>query len=310
MALYCIGDIQGCDDALSRLLETIGFSPSRDTVYLLGDLVNRGPDSAAVLRRCMRYGDALRCLLGNHDLHLLAAAHGARKPSRRDTLNAVLQAPDRAALLDWLRQQPLARTHDHAGQTLLMVHAGVLPAWSAADTLVRADEVHAVLRGADLPGCLHSMYGNTPDRWSDDLAGTDRLRVIVNALTRLRFCTADGVMDFDSTESASAAPPGLMPWFDAPGRRSADTLIAFGHWSTLGWLNRSHLLGLDTGCVWGGCLSAVRFGSTLGWLERPNVIGLDTGCVWGGCLSAVRFGATLAEREQIQVQCEQAQAPG
>ncbi|WP_298212514.1 symmetrical bis(5'-nucleosyl)-tetraphosphatase [Acidovorax sp.] len=280
MSLYCIGDIQGCDIALGRLLDIIGFSASRDTVYLLGDLVNRGPDSAAVLRRSMRHGDAIRCLLGNHDLHLLATAHGARKPSRRDTLGSVLDAPDRDALLDWVRQQPLVRTHMHAGQPLLMVHAGVLPAWSAADTLARADEVHAVLRGPDLPDFLQTMYGNTPDHWHDDLAGTERLRVIVNALTRLRFCSASGVMDFESTESASAAPPDLMPWFDVPGRRTADTLVAFGHWSTLGWLDRSHLLGLDTGCV------------------------------WGGCLSAVRFGATLAERELLQVHCEQAQAPG
>ncbi len=280
MALYCIGDIQGCNQALGRLLDVIGFSPSRDTVYLLGDLVNRGPDSAAVLRRCLAQGDALRCLLGNHDLHLLAAAHGARKPSRHDTLGTVLDAPDRDALLDWVRQQPLARVHEHAGQTLLMVHAGVLPGWSADDTLARAHEVHAVLRGADLPGFLHAMYGNTPDQWSDQLTGTDRLRVIVNALTRLRFCSGDGVMDFESTESASAAPPGLMPWFDVPGRKTAGTLMAFGHWSTLGWLNRSDLLGLDTGCV------------------------------WGGCLSAVRFGATLADRELLQVHCEQAQQPG
>ncbi|CAN7271489.1 symmetrical bis(5'-nucleosyl)-tetraphosphatase [Acidovorax sp. LjRoot129] len=280
MALYCIGDIQGCDLALGRLLDEIGFSPSRDTVYLLGDLVNRGPDSAAVLRRCVAVDGALRCLLGNHDLHLLAAAHGARKPSRRDTLASVLEASDRDALLAWVRQQPLARAHEHAGETLLMVHAGVLPAWSSAETLARADEVAAVLRGPDLAGFLQSMYGNTPDQWRDDLTGTDRLRVIVNALTRLRFCSADGIMDFESTESASAAPPGLVPWFDVPGRQTAGTLIAFGHWSTLGWLHRSDLLGLDTGCV------------------------------WGGCLSAVRFGATLADRELLQVHCEQAQAPG
>lgn len=280
MAIYCIGDIQGCDNALGRLLDTIGFSASRDTVYLLGDLVNRGPESAAVLRRCMRHGDAIRCLLGNHDLHLLAAAAGARKPSRRDTLGAVLDAPDREALLAWVRQQPLARADTLAGQTLLMVHAGVLPTWSATDTLAYADEVQAVLRSPELPAFLQAMYGNTPDRWSDHLTGTDRLRVIVNALTRLRFCSADGVMDFESTESASAAPPGLMPWFDVPGRRTAGTVMAFGHWSTLGWLNRSNLLGLDTGCV------------------------------WGGCLSAVRFGATLADRDLLQVHCEQAQAPG
>ncbi|CAN7565976.1 symmetrical bis(5'-nucleosyl)-tetraphosphatase [Acidovorax sp. LjRoot194] len=280
MALYCIGDIQGCDSALGRLLDEIGFSASRDTVYLLGDLVNRGPDSAAVLRRCIAHDGALRSLLGNHDLHLLAAAHGARKPSRRDTLASVLEAPDREALLQWVRSQPLARTHTHAGETLLMVHAGVLPAWSAQDALAHADEVAAVLRGPDLPGFLQAMYGNTPDRWSDELTGNDRLRVIVNALTRLRFCSARGEMDFDSTESASDAPAGLMPWFDVPGRRAAGTLVAFGHWSTLGWLNRSDLLGLDTGCV------------------------------WGGCLSAVRFGATLADRELLQVHCEQSQAPG
>lgn len=280
MALYCIGDIQGCDSALERLLDLIGFSASRDTVYLLGDLVNRGPDSAAVLRRCMAHGDALRPLLGNHDLHLLAAAHGARKPSRRDTLASILEAPDRDALLQWLRLQPLARQHVYGGTPLLMVHAGVLPAWTAAETLDMADEVHRVLQSADLPAFLRQMYGNTPDHWNASLTGPDRLRVIVNALTRLRFCSAQGVMDFDSTESASAAPPGLMPWFDVPGRSTADTLIAFGHWSTLGWLN------------------------------RPHCLGLDTGCVWGGCLSAVRFGSSLDERELLQVRCEQAQAPG
>ena len=280
MALYCIGDIQGCDSALGRLLDLIDFSASRDTVYLLGDLVNRGPDSAAVLRRCMAHGDALRPLLGNHDLHLLAAAHGARKPSRRDTLASILEAPDRDALLQWLRLQPLARQHVYGGTPLLMVHAGVLPAWTAAETLDMADEVHRVLQSADLPAFLQQMYGNTPDHWNASLTGPDRLRVIVNALTRLRFCSAQGVMDFDSTESASAAPPGLMPWFDVPGRSTADTLIAFGHWSTLGWLN------------------------------RPHCLGLDTGCVWGGCLSAVRFGSSLDERELLQVRCEQAQAPG
>ena len=280
MALYCIGDIQGCDNALERLLDVIDFSASRDTVYLLGDLVNRGPDSVAVLRRCMAASGALQCLLGNHDLHLLASAYGVRSPSRRDTLASVLDAPDRTALLDWLRQQPLARQHRLGGQSLLMVHAGVLPAWSAQDALALADEVHAVLRSADILDFLQQMYGNTPDHWSDSLTGTERLRVIVNALTRLRFCTPEGVMDFASSDSADAAPPGMLAWFDVPGRRSADTLVTFGHWSTLGWL------------------------------ERPNVIGLDTGCVWGGCLSAVRFGTTLAERELLQVRCEQAQKPG
>ncbi|CAN7331421.1 symmetrical bis(5'-nucleosyl)-tetraphosphatase [Acidovorax sp. LjRoot66] len=280
MALYCIGDIQGCDSALGRLLDEIGFSASRDTVYLLGDLVNRGPESAAVLRRCMQQGDALRPLLGNHDLHLLAAAHGARKPSRKDTLEQVLKADDRDAMLDWLRRQPLMRTHLHAGERLAMVHAGLLPAWTVDEALALASEVQQVLRGPGLSDFLHQMYGNGPDRWDPALTGMDRLRTIVNAMTRLRFCSADGVMDFDSTESAQKPPEGLMPWFDVPGRRAASTLLAFGHWSTLGLL------------------------------DRPDTLAMDTGCVWGGYLSAMRFGATLADRELLQVHCEQSQQPG
>ena len=280
MAIYCVGDIQGCDAAIGRLLERIGFSPSRDTVYLLGDLVNRGPDSAAVIRRCMRMGASVQVLLGNHDLHLLATAYGVRKPSRRDTLGNILDADDRAVLLGWLREQPLAQSLTLAGESLLMVHAGVLPQWSTAQTLALAQEVQAVLTSNDLAGFLQQMYGNAPAQWNDALSGVDRLRTIVNALTRLRFCTPDGAMDFESSESADQPPTGLVPWFDAPERRTSGTLIAFGHWSTLGWLNRPHLLGLDTGCVWGGCLSAVRFGST------------------------------LAEREHLTVHCDQAQAPG
>ncbi len=280
MSMYCIGDIQGCDEALGRLLDVIDFSPSRDTLYLLGDLVNRGPTSLQVLRRCIALGDAVRPLLGNHDLHLLTAAHGLRAPGKRDTLQGILQAPDRAQLLDWLRRQPLARLHTTAGgERLLMVHAGVLPAWSVEQTLALAAEVEAVLRSDALVDFLAKMYGNTPVAWSDDLQGADRLRVVVNALTRMRFCTPDGQMDFESSESASDAPAGLLPWYDAPGRRTADTPIAFGHWSTQGLV------------------------------ARHDLIGLDTGCVWGGCLSAMRFGAALAERELIQVHCEQAQPP-
>lgn len=280
MALYCVGDIQGCDAAFQRLLSLIDFSPSRDTVYLLGDLVNRGPSSAAVLRRCAALGDSVRALLGNHDLHLLATAHGVRKPSRRDTLGDILTADDRHAMLEWVRHQPLARRVEHGGQSLLMVHAGVLPQWSADDVLSLAAEVQAMLQGPALADFLPQMYGNSPDQWSADAQGADRLRLIVNALTRLRFCSPEGRMDFDSTDSASQAPEGLVPWFDAPGRRTQGTLIAFGHWSTLGWMN------------------------------RPDLLALDTGCVWGGALSAVRFGATLAEREHCKVQCAQEQSPG
>ncbi|MET0541309.1 MAG: symmetrical bis(5'-nucleosyl)-tetraphosphatase [Variovorax sp.] len=280
MALYLIGDVQGCDDALGRLLDKIAFSPSRDTLVLLGDLVNRGPGSAAVLRRVHRLGAAAHSLLGNHDLHLLGIANGVRKPGRHDTLHSVLDAPDRDAMLDWLRHQSMALHRQLGGHDLLMVHAGVLPAWSLGQTLVLASEVEAALRGPAFGDFLRGMYGNEPSRWQDDLAGMARWRVIVNALTRLRFCKADGTMDFDTKDSAAAAPEGFLPWFDVPGRRTADITIAFGHWSTLGWVS------------------------------RPDLIATDTGCVWGGCLSAARIGATPAEREHIEVQCAQSQKPG
>ena len=284
MALYLIGDIQGCDDALQSLLDKIAFSPSRDTLFLLGDLVNRGPDSLGVLRRLMRLGSAVRCLLGNHDLHLLATAHGIRKPHRGDTLSAVLDAPDRAAMLDWLAMQRLAMLETFYGHDVLMVHAGVLPSWSAQKTVALAAEVEAVLRGPDLSDFLARMYGNEPARWSDGLTGPPRLRAIVNVLTRMRFCTANDEMEFDTKEGAAAAPAGFAPWFDVPGRLSANTTVAFGHWSTLGWLERPDLWSLDTGCVWGGPLSAVRVGT--------------------------RQGGAFPARELIQVPCTQAQPPG
>lgn len=280
MALYLIGDVQGCDEPLRRLLDDIAFSPSRDTLVLLGDLVNRGPSSLEVLRRVQGYGAAARSVLGNHDLHLLGVAHGAQKHGRRDTLAGVLDAPDRAALLDWLRQQPMALHQRVGGGDLLMVHAGVLPQWSVEDTMACAAELEAVLRGPSLVDFLRTMYGNEPAQWSDALSGSERLRVIVNALTRLRFCTAEGEMEFESKDGAAAAPEGFMPWFDVPGRRTASATVACGHWSTLGWLS------------------------------RPDLLSTDTGCVWGGCLSAVRIGATLRDRELIQVGCPQARQPG
>jgi bis(5'-nucleosyl)-tetraphosphatase (symmetrical) len=280
MALYLIGDVQGCDAPLRRLLDDIAFSPSRDTLVLLGDLVNRGPASADVLRRVQGYGSAARSLLGNHDLHLLAVAHGVRKAGRKDTFGNVLQAPDRDAMLDWLRHQHMALRERVGGADLLMVHAGVLPQWSVDDTLSLAAELESVLRGPDMAEFLQTMYGNDPVQWSDALTGGARLRVIVNALTRLRFCTAEGVMEFGSKDGAAPAPAGFMPWFDVPHRRTAAATVAFGHWSTLGWLS------------------------------RPDLLSTDTGCVWGGCLSAVRFGTTLQQRELIQIRCPQAQKPG
>ena len=247
MSLYFIGDVQGCDGALQRLLDAIAFSPSRDRLVLLGDLVNRGPQSASVLRRLIGYGEAACCLLGNHDLHLLAVACGVRKPHRSDTLGELLAAPDAPALLEWLRHRPLAVRE--AG--VLCVHAGVLPAWTAQDTLRLAAEVQSVLRGPAWPGFLRQMYGNQPDAWNESLQGADRLRVITNALTRLRYCTAQGQMEFATKEGTASAPAGLMPWFDVPGRRTAGDVIAFGHWSTLGRRKRPNILPLDTDCVWG-----------------------------------------------------------
>jgi len=281
MALYMIGDVQGCDSALQRLLDKISFSASRDTLYLLGDLVNRGPDSAAVLRRLMAYGAAAQCLLGNHDLHLLAVAQGVRQPSRKDTLSEILSAPDRQSMLDWLRWQHLAILKQVGGHAVLMVHAGVLPSWTATQTIALAGEVQAALRGSTLGDFLHQMYGDAPTAWSDTLGGSARLRVIVNALTRLRFCTPAGQMEFISKEGAGSAPLGYLPWFDVPGRQTADITVAFGHWSMLGWLARSDLLALDTGCVWGGCLSAVRLDET-----------------------------AARQHQLIQVKCSQAQVPG
>lgn len=271
---YLIGDLQGCCDALERLLAKIGFSASRDRLYVLGDLVNRGPDSLGVLRRLAVLGDAAACVLGNHDLHLLAVAHGVRPLHRSDTVTAILEAPERAAWLDWLRTRRMA-LHE---QGWLMVHAGVPPQWDLATTLQLAAEVEAELAGPALVDFLHTMYGNEPSLWHAGLRGPDRLRFAINALTRLRYCDAEGRLDLKTKEAVAGAPPGLYPWFDAPGRRTQGVPIACGHWSTLGLLQRDDLLAIDTGCVWGGRLTAVR---------------IDGG-----------------RREVVQVDCEQAQRPG
>jgi bis(5'-nucleosyl)-tetraphosphatase (symmetrical) len=274
MGLYLIGDVQGCDSALGALLEEINFSPSRDTLYLLGDLVNRGPASLAVLRRLQALGDAAQCVLGNHDLHALAVACGAQPLRRHDTLSELLAAPDARALLEWLRQRPLG-LYEHG---ILMVHAGVVPQWNAAQTIAACALVTGALRQPDYADWLRNLYGNTPARWQDDLQGIDQLRLIVNAVTRIRFCTADGTMEFASKEGVGAAPAGYMPWFEVPGRKTADVTVAIGHWSSLGLVN------------------------------RPNLIALDTGCVWGGCLSALRIDG--GRREVVQVACAQVAPPG
>ena len=252
--IHVIGDVQGCCGALDRLLEQIGFSPSRDRIYVLGDLVNRGPQSLETLRRLRGFGDSAVCLLGNHDLNLLAVAQGVRQPHRGDTIHEILDAPDRNDWLAWLRQRRMA-VHEHGW---LMVHAGVVPQWDAVQTLALAGEVEHLLRSDALAAFLPAMYGDEPSRWSDALTGTDRARFIINVLTRTRFVATDGTLDLHTKDGTSGAPPGFHPWFEVPGRRTEGTPIAFGHWATLGLINRPDLLALDTGCVWGRQLSAMR----------------------------------------------------
>lgn len=251
---YLIGDLQGCCNAFERLLTEIDFSPSRDSLHVVGDLVNRGPDSLGTLKRLRQLGNAATCLLGNHDLHLLAAAENVRPLHASDTLTDILTSPEREQWLDWLRQRKLA----DSAHGWLLVHAGVVPQWDAEQTLALADEVHDLLAGPDLAGFLRVMYGNEPSRWDDRLQGADRWRFVINVLTRIRFCDSTGKLDFKTKDGAAAAPPGFYPWFEAPGRRTEGQPIAFGHWSTLGLRVERTLLALDTGCVWGGALSAVR----------------------------------------------------
>jgi len=271
--IWVIGDVQGCCDPLNTLLARPGLEDDPEArFWFAGDLINRGPASLASLRRIRALGDRAVSILGNHDLHLLAAVAGVRKPGKSDTLDDILGAPDRDELIDWLRFRPLA--HFEAGH--LMVHAGVLAKWDVAKTLALASEVQDALRGPDWQRALQKMYGNEPAHWKEDFKGSKRLRVIINALTRIRLCSKSGHMDFEAKVTPGAHPPGLMPWFDVPGRATRDVTIVFGHWSTLGLL------------------------------LRPNVVCLDTGCVWGGSLTAMR----LSDRRLEQVGCAQSRAPG
>ena len=257
MATYAIGDIQGCFQELSRLLEYLGFTATRDRLWLVGDLVNRGPDSLAVLRFIKGLGDRAVTVLGNHDLHLIMQSEGNGKASREDTLASVLTAPDRHELLAWLRGRPLF----HAEGDYAMVHAGLLPQWDVARALALSDEASAALTAPASRDFLAHMWGSEPAAWRDDLAGWDRLRVVVNAMTRMRFCTPTGVMEFRAPGAKGppeSGPEGCMPWYMVPGRRSADHQLICGHWSALGFRREKNLLALDSGCLWGGCLTAVR----------------------------------------------------
>ncbi len=254
MATLAIGDVQGCYDQLMRLLEQAGFDEHRDRLWFVGDLVNRGPQSAATVRFVKGLGNRAVTILGNHDLNLLAVAEGLRKPHRGDTCDDILAAPDRDELLAWLRGRKMM----HAEGGYAMVHAGLLPQWSIAQALALAREVEQALSG---PGCrdfLRTMYGNEPARWRDSLTGAERLRIVVNAMTRMRLVSADGALDLDYKMGLDGVPPGCVPWYDAPGRASRGTAVIFGHWAALGLLVREDVICLDSGCVWGREFSALR----------------------------------------------------
>ena len=251
--IYAVGDIQGCAPSLKALVKKL---PAQSKMIFLGDLVNRGPDSLGTLRylKQLQEDKRIECILGNHDLHLLAVDAGIRKTKGLDTVQPILDAPDRAELMNWLRHRPMALSNGK----VLTVHAGVLPQWDLQQTIECAQEVEKALRKKSYKDFLADMYGNTPNKWSNSLKGYERLRVITNALTRIRFCTPTGTMEFESKEGFEDGPKGYIPWFKTPKRKTQDALIYFGHWSTLGLLQHGNVIGLDTGCVWGGKLTAME----------------------------------------------------
>ena len=267
MTRYAIGDVQGCYEELRALLERLSFSPDRDQLWFVGDLVNRGPASLEVLRFVRALADNAIVVLGNHDLHLLAVAHGIRRARRSDTVDDVLGAPDREVLLEWLTARPLAHVQaaDGGRPPDLMVHAGLVPQWTVELTLTLAREVETALR-RDAIGVFQHMYADEPDRWSDDLQGMDRLRFAINVLTRVRVSTADGRIDLKLKGKPPPAASGFKPWFDVEQRGSRNARVIFGHWSALGFIRRSDIVGLDSGCVWGGALTACDLDT-----ERPPI---------------------------------------
>lgn len=275
MTTYAIGDLQGCFEPLQRLLKKIDFSPARDRLLFAGDLVNRGPQSLEVLRFVKSLGNAAITVLGNHDLHLIAASRSGQFGAH-DTFGEIMRASDCNDLLGWLVVQPLAYADEDSG--ILMIHAGIPPQWDRAQTLALAQEVSTTLAGAKGDKFLAQMYGNDPDIWDEQLRGVLRQRFVVNCLTRLRYCDADGRIRLKPSGTPGTQAKGLIPWFEAPGRKTARDTIIFGHWSTLGHVH---------------------------W-PQAQVYGLDTGCLWGGCLTALN----LSTRQTVSVDCEQFQKPG
>lgn len=255
MATYAIGDLQGCYDSLLRLLDKLNYDSSKDKLWFAGDLVNRGPDSLSTLRFVKSLGDSAISVLGNHDLHLLAIAAN-HKSTNDSRLKDILNANDCDELLDWMRHIPLL--HHDPDLNFTLVHAGIYPMWSLKDAADHAHELENVLRGENYFEFIFNMYGNLPNKWNDDLTGWERLRFICNCFTRMRFCERDSTLDFSSNGAPGTIPEGTLPWFDIPDRKAESERILFGHWSTLGMINKKNVFALDTGCVWGGKLTALR----------------------------------------------------
>lgn len=257
MPTYAVGDLQGCLAPLLQLLDDVSFSPATDQLWLAGDLVNRGPASLETLRFVKQLGNSAAIVLGNHDLHLLAVSRGHKTANPKDTLSEILEAPDSADLLDWLIQQPLIQHHEALNYT--MVHAGIPPIWSVTDALAMAKEVQQALTGDNADAFFAAMYGNEPRGWKDSLQGNDRLRVITNYFTRMRFCDAQGQLELKTKTDPSTAPDGFRPWFSHEPHRCANDRVIFGHWASLqGKTQRQNFIALDTGCVWGGELTMIR----------------------------------------------------
>ena len=268
MATYAIGDVQGCYDSLMALLDKLDYDDNQDTLWFAGDLVNRGPKSLKTLRFIKALGDKAVSVLGNHDLHLLAIYFNEKNPRKSDTLEATLNASDSEELMHWLRHQPLV--HHDENLNALMVHAGVPPKWSAKKAVKRSLEFETFIQSADYKEFFNVMYGNHPDQWDKTLVGMDRLRIIVNYFTRMRFCTQKGQLDLLTKEGLEKQPKGFSPWFELD-RKAQDTRIFFGHWAALeGKADVDNVFALDTGCVWGGKLSAIRLEDET-WFRTPAV---------------------------------------